>query len=309
MSEQSHYSVLLKESVDALLQNVNGIYVDGTFGRGGHSKAILEQLGDQGRLIAFDKDPEAIAIGKELEQQDSRFSIVHASFAEMEEKLKALDIEKVDGVLLDLGVSSPQLDDPERGFSFQKDGPLDMRMDCSKGETAAQWLAQAEVEEISQALKEYGEERFAKRIANAIVKAREEQQITRTLQLAEIVSAANPKWEKSKHPATRAFQGIRIYINRELLDLELVLGDLLELVMAGGRMVIISFHSLEDRMVKRFFREQSRGKEIPKNIPVQEGMLDKKLKTIGKPLKASEAELGENIRSRSAVMRIAERLG
>ncbi|MFL0810579.1 MAG: 16S rRNA (cytosine(1402)-N(4))-methyltransferase RsmH [Agarilytica sp.] len=309
MSEQLHYSVLLEESVDALLQNKNGVYVDGTFGRGGHSKAILAVLGDQGRLIAFDKDPEAVAIGKELEAQDSRFSIVHASFVDMEKELEALSVEQVDGVLLDLGVSSPQLDDAERGFSFQKDGPLDMRMDNSKGETAAQWLARAEAKEISQALKEFGEERFAKRIANAIVEAREEKEITRTLQLAEIVSAANPRWEKSKHPATRAFQGIRIFINRELLDLDEVLGDLLELVMAGGRMVVISFHSLEDRIVKRFFREQSRGKEIPKDIPVQEGMLDKKLKTIGKPLKASDTELGENIRSRSAVMRVAERLG
>ncbi len=308
MSDGKHYSVLLQESVDALLLDRDGIYVDGTFGRGGHSRALLKGLGEKGKLFAFDKDPDAIGIGKALGEEDSRFEIIHASFSEMAVQLKERGVEKVDGVLMDLGVSSPQLDEAERGFSFLKDGPLDMRMDNSVGQTAAQWLANAEAEEIAKVLKEFGEERFGKRIANAIVRERDEKEITTTLQLAEIVSAANPKWEKHKHPATRAFQGIRIFINRELKDLEDILTDLLGLVKTKGRIVVISFHSLEDRIVKRFFRDQSKGKELPASVPVTESMLDKKLKVLGKPIKASETELGKNIRSRSAVMRVAERL-
>ncbi len=308
MAQRSHYSVLLQESVGALLENADGIFIDGTFGRGGHSQAILAKLGEGAQLIAFDKDPEAIAIGEALQKNDTRFSIVHDSFVHMTEALAARGIDAVDGVLLDLGVSSPQLDQAERGFSFLKDGPLDMRMDNSRGQTAEQWLASAEEADIAQVLKEYGEERFGKRIANAIVKAREESPITRTLQLAEIVTAANPKWEKHKNPATRSFQGIRIFINRELQDLEEVLSKAVALLKPQGRLVVISFHSLEDRIVKRFFREQSRGKDLPASVPVTEGMLDKKLKIVGKPFKASEAELEQNIRSRSAVMRVAERL-
>tara|TARA_R110000868_G_scaffold57080_2_gene176588 strand:+ start:105 stop:1031 length:927 start_codon:yes stop_codon:yes gene_type:complete len=308
MAQRSHYSVLLQESVGALLENADGIFIDGTFGRGGHSQAILAKLGEGAQLIAFDKDPEAIAIGEALQKNDTRFSIVHDSFVHMTEALAARGIDAVDGVLLDLGVSSPQLDQAERGFSFLKDGPLDMRMDNSRGQTAEQWLASAEEADIAQVLKEYGEERFGKRIANAIVKAREESPITRTLQLAEIVTAANPKWEKHKNPATRSFQGVRIFINRELQDLEEVLSKAVALLKPQGRLVVISFHSLEDRIVKRFFREQSRGKDLPASVPVTEGMLDKKLKIVGKPFKASEAELEQNIRSRSAVMRVAERL-
>ncbi len=308
MTVGKHYSVLLKESIDALLVDDGGVYVDGTFGRGGHSKAILSELNASGRLIGFDKDPRAIEAGQSLHEEDSRFDIVHSSFADMKAQLVSKGLEQVDGVLLDLGVSSPQLDEAERGFSFLKDGPLDMRMDNSKGQSAAEWIAEAEAVDIARALKEYGEERFSKRIANAIVEAREEQPITGTLQLAEIVSAANPKWEKGKNPATRAFQGIRIYINRELQDLEATLTDVLSIVKPGGRIVVISFHSLEDRIVKRFFRDQSKGKDLPKSVPVTEGMLDKKLKVLGKPIKASDSELEENIRSRSAVMRIAERL-
>ncbi len=308
MTVGKHYSVLLKESIDALLVDDGGVYVDGTFGRGGHSKVILSKLNASGRLIGFDKDPRAVAAGQALHEADNRFDIVHSSFADMKAQLASKGLEQVDGVLLDLGVSSPQLDEAERGFSFLKDGPLDMRMDNSKGQSAAEWIAEAEVVDIARALKEYGEERFSKRIANAIVEAREEQPITGTLQLAEIVSAANPKWEKGKNPATRAFQGIRIYINRELQDLETTLTDVLSIVKPGGRIVVISFHSLEDRIVKRFFRDQSKGKDLPKSVPVTEGMLDKKLKVLGKPIKASDSELDENIRSRSAVMRVAERL-
>ncbi len=308
MTVGKHYSVLLKESIDALLVDDGGVYVDGTFGRGGHSQAILAELNTNARLIGFDKDPRAVAVGESLHAEDERFEIVHASFAEMKAQLASKGLAQVDGVLLDLGVSSPQLDEAERGFSFLKDGPLDMRMDNSKGQSAAEWIAEAEAVDIARALKEYGEERFSKRIANAIVEAREEQPITGTLQLAEIVSAANPKWEKGKNPATRAFQGIRIYINRELQDLETMLTDVLSIVKPGGRIVVISFHSLEDRIVKRFFRDQSKGKDLPKSVPVTEGMLDKKLKVVGKPIKASDSELEENIRSRSAVMRIAERL-
>ncbi len=308
MAQRSHYSVLLQESVGALLENTAGVFVDGTFGRGGHSREILAKLDDGAQLFAFDKDPEAIAIGEVLQASDARFSVIHDSFAVMKEALASRDIHAVDGILLDLGVSSPQLDEAERGFSFLKDGALDMRMDNSRGQTAAEWLASAEEADIAQVLKEYGEERFGKRIANAIVSAREEAPITRTLQLAEIVSAANPKWEKNKHPATRSFQGIRIFINRELDDLEVTLEKAVSLLKPQGRLVVISFHSLEDRIVKRFFREQSRGKDLPVSVPVTEGMLDKKLKVVGKPFKASEAELEQNIRSRSAVMRVAERL-
>lgn len=308
MQEQQHYSVLLHESVDALVTDVNGTYVDGTFGRGGHSREILKRLSSQGRLIAFDKDPQAIATGQLLEQEDTRFSIVHSSFSNLSSCLQNKGIEKVEGVLLDLGVSSPQLDQAERGFSFLQDGPLDMRMDTSSGKTAAEWVATAKEEDISWVLKEYGEERFAKRIARAIVEKREEQAITSTLQLAKIVAEANPKWEKHKNPATRSFQAIRIFINNELTDLQETLSVSLDVLAPQARLVVISFHSLEDRIVKRFIRNKAKGKEFPIGIPVTESMLEKELKIIGKALKASESELGENIRSRSAVMRVAEKL-
>lgn len=308
MSQSDHYSVLLQESVDALVVNKDGVYLDGTFGRGGHSRAILNCLSETGRLIAFDKDPEAIKVGRELEQEDSRFSIVHASFCEMQSAMQSQNIPAVDGVVLDLGVSSPQLDDATRGFSFMNDGPLDMRMDNSKGQTAKDWIATAEESDIAFVLKEFGEERFARRMARAIVEKRQEMTIERTGQLSEIVSAANPKWEKGKHPATRAFQAIRIYINRELDDLTDVLTQGVSLLKPSGRMVVISFHSLEDRIVKRFFKEQAKGKYIPASVPVTDGMLDKKIKLIGKASKASEKEVGENVRSRSAVMRVAEKL-
>jgi len=303
-----HYSVLLQESIDGLVLNSGGFYIDGTFGRGGHSREILNRLDRSGRLIAFDKDPEAIAVGQKLEAEDKRFTVIHGSFLRMKSAVALLGGGQADGVLLDLGVSSPQLDDPERGFSFLKDGPLDMRMNNSAGPAAAEWLATAEENEIAGVLKGYGEEKFAKKIARAIVKTRDEKPITRTSELADIVSAANPKWEKNKHPATRAFQAIRIFINNELEDLEKALAESLGVLKGGGRLVVVSFHSLEDRMVKRFFRDKSRGKDFPISVPLTDEMLNKELKTIGKPIKADVDEVRENTRSRSAIMRIAERL-
>ncbi len=305
MRDSAHYSVLLEESVAALVTDPEGCYIDGTFGRGGHSRAILAALGDAGRLMGFDKDPEAVKFAEQLGVEDSRFSIAHSSFTEMPLKLQG---EKVQGVLLDLGVSSPQLDQADRGFSFLQDGPLDMRMNNSTGLTASDWINTAKAEDIAFVLKEYGEERFAKRMARAVVEARDVKPITTTSQFAEIISVANPKWEKGKHPATRAFQAVRIYINNELEDLKQALSGSLEVLKPGGRLVVISFHSLEDRLVKRFIRNESRGKEFPRGLPITEDMRGIQLKTIGKALKAGESELVDNIRSRSAVMRVAERL-
>lgn len=305
MDSDFHYSVLLQESIDALITDTDGVYVDGTFGRGGHSKAILHRLSPKGRLIAFDKDPEAIKVGQQLEQQDQRFSIVHRSFADMK---GAVEAHTLSGLLLDLGVSSPQLDRAERGFSFMQDGPLDMRMNNVSGPSAKEWINSADVDDIAFVFKEYGEERFAKRMARAIEREREKRPIETTGRLAEIVSAAHPKWEKGKHPATRAFQAIRIYINNELDDLTLALQNSLELLRCDGRLVVISFHSLEDRIVKRFMRDESRGKVFPRGLPVTEEMRDVKLKVVTKAIKAGDEEVRENVRSRSAVMRVAERL-
>ncbi|WP_028877085.1 16S rRNA (cytosine(1402)-N(4))-methyltransferase RsmH [Teredinibacter turnerae] len=311
MTQEIHYSVLLKESVDALVTNADGVYIDGTFGRGGHSRAVLQKLSPQGRLLAFDKDPEAVAYGRELAGSDNRFSMVHDSFVNMASHWASAaqaNNWSLSGVLLDLGVSSPQLDQAERGFSFMHDGPLDMRMDNSSGQTAAEWINTAEESELAFVIKEYGEERFARRMARAIVAEREKSPITQTLRLANIVSEANPKWEKGKHPATRAFQAIRIFINRELDDLTATLAQSLEMLPSGGRLVVISFHSLEDRIVKRFMRDQARGKQFPIGMPVTEDMLEKKLKTLGKAQRAGDRELAENIRSRSATLRVAEKL-
>ena len=309
MTTAGHYSVLLRESVTALIQDVDGIYIDGTFGRGGHSRAILHKLSPQGRLYGFDKDPEAIAAATSLAEQDERFSVWHDSFAAIKSRVEQAGLQgRLNGVLLDLGVSSPQLDAPERGFSFMRDGPLDMRMDTTRGESAAEWINRAEEGDIAFVLKEFGEERFAKRIARAIVTERQQKPFHRTRHLADIVTAANPKWEREKHPATRAFQGIRIFINAELDDLQVALGDALDLLLPGGRLVVISFHSLEDRIVKRFFRDQARGKDFPKGLPVTSKMLEQRLRLIGKAVKAGDDEVSENIRSRSAVMRVAEKL-
>ena len=301
----NHYSVLLQESVAALVDDPSGTYIDGTFGRGGHSLEILKRLDPKGRLVAFDKDPQAVAVGKALSAQDSRFEIKHDSFASMK---SAMEGQKVNGVLLDLGVSSPQLDQAERGFSFLRDGPLDMRMDTERGTSAAEWVNSTEENEMVRVFKEYGEERFAKRIARAVCQRRSLQPFDRTLDFAKVVAEAHPKWEKDKNPATRVFQAIRIAVNNELGDLETALDAGLNLLKPGGRFVVISFHSLEDRMVKRFFKLKSEGEKFPRDIPVTEDMLNKSLKILGKPQKAGASELQENIRSRSAVLRVAEKL-
>ncbi|MDF1764700.1 MAG: 16S rRNA (cytosine(1402)-N(4))-methyltransferase RsmH [Oleibacter sp.] len=303
-----HTTVLLHETVDGCVNDPDGIYVDGTFGRGGHSRVLLSKLSPKARVIGFDKDPLAIASGEELASEDARFSIVQNSFADMRSVLAALGIEKVNGILLDLGVSSPQLDDAERGFSFMRDGPLDMRMNPDAGISAAEWVATTSEGEMARVLKVYGEERFAKRMARALVLARTEKPITRTSELAEIIKVANPAWEKHKHPATRAFQAIRIAINNELGDLEGVLNDSVDLLAAEGRLSVISFHSLEDRMVKRFIRAQEKGRDVPIGLPLREDQLGKTMKKIGKAIMPGQEEIRRNPRARSAVLRIAERL-
>ena len=306
-----HITVLLDEAVEALAVRADGCYLDGTFGRGGHSRLILEQLGADGHLLGFDKDPLAIATGQALAAEDGRFVIVQRSFAELGDELQVRGLAgKVSGVLLDLGVSSPQLDDPERGFSFMHDGPLDMRMDPSRGVSAAEWIASASEEDIARAFKEYGEERFAKRMARAVVLRRAEQPFTRTADLAQVLTVANPAWEKGKNPATRAFQGLRIQINNELGDLERGLEAAMDALEIGGRLSVISFHSLEDRIVKQFMRRHVKGEadNLPRDLPVRLAPFVPRLKLIGKPQYAGDAELQANPRSRSAVLRVAEKL-
>lgn len=306
-----HITVLLDEAVEALAVRADGCYLDGTFGRGGHSRLILEQLGADGQLLGFDKDPLAIATGQALAAEDGRFVIVQRSFAELGDELQVRGLAgKVSGVLLDLGVSSPQLDDPERGFSFMHDGPLDMRMDPSRGVSAAEWIASASEEDIARAFKEYGEERFAKRMARAVVLRRAEQPFTRTADLAQVLTVANPAWEKGKNPATRAFQGLRIQINNELGDLERGLEAAMDALEIGGRLSVISFHSLEDRIVKQFMRRHVKGEadNLPRDLPVRLAPFVPRLKLIGKPQYAGDAELQANPRSRSAVLRVAEKL-
>ena len=306
-----HITVLLDEAVEGLAVRANGCYLDGTFGRGGHSRLILEKLGPDGRLLGFDKDPLAIATGNALAAEDGRFVVVQRSFAELGAELAQRALGgHVSGILLDLGVSSPQLDDAERGFSFMNDGPLDMRMNPHAGVSAADFIASAAEEEIARVFKEYGEERFAKRMARAVVLRRAEQPFTRTADLAQVLTVANPAWEKGKNPATRAFQGLRIYINNELGDLESGLEAALENLEVGGRLVVISFHSLEDRIVKLFMRKHAKGEmdKLPRDLPIIPKAFEPRLKLIGKPVFASEAELAANPRSRSAVMRIAEKV-
>ncbi|WP_339668717.1 16S rRNA (cytosine(1402)-N(4))-methyltransferase RsmH [Dasania marina] len=307
-----HETVLLHEAVDALLgdddQRLHGSYADGTFGRGGHSAEILKRLSEHGRLIATDKDPQAIATGKEFEQQDSRFAIVQGSFADLKNFIADKNIASLDGILLDLGVSSPQLDQAERGFSFMRDGYLDMRMNPDAGQSAAEWIAEAKVPEIRKVLKEFGDERYALRIAEAIVAERDKNPITTTLHLQKVVAEAHPAWERGKNPATKAFQGIRIFINNELGDLEDLLNQALDLLSIGGRLVVISFHSLEDRMVKRFIKQQVRGDVLPAGVPILDSQLNKRMKQIGKAVRAGSAEVEGNVRSRSAIMRVAEKI-
>jgi 16S rRNA (cytosine1402-N4)-methyltransferase len=304
----THRPVLLDEALAALSLRPDGLYVDGTFGRGGHARAILQRLDENGRLLALDRDPHAIQVAQQLAEQDSRFTIKQGSFTTMQAQVENLGwTGKVDGILLDLGVSSPQLDDPSRGFSFQHDGPLDMRMDNTRGMTAAQWLGSASERDIATVLRDYGEERYAKRIARAIVAACKEQPITTTAELAAVVARANPSHEKHKHPATRTFQAIRIFINRELEEIKEVLQDSVDMLTSGGRLVVISFHSLEDRVVKRFMRDQARGDDLPRDLPVTDAQRNIRMQVIGKPVYASDAELAVNPRARSAVLRVAER--
>jgi 16S rRNA (cytosine1402-N4)-methyltransferase len=306
-TEFKHAPVLLNETLQGLKIRSDGMYIDCTFGRGGHSRSILQQLGENGRLLAFDRDPDAIAAVDKQFLGDPRFTLVHGSYTKLEESVKALNLtKKVDGVFLDLGVSSPQLDDASRGFSFMRDGDLDMRMDNSCGMTAAEWLSHAPAEEIANVLYEYGDERFSRRIARVIVEQRDELPITRTTQLADLVSSAIPRKEKDKHPATRTFQAIRIFINRELEELETVLIQAMNVLAENGRLVVISFHSLEDRLVKRFMRDQAKGVDIPREIPVTHDAFKPKLIIIGKPIRAQQDEIRNNARARSAVLRIAE---
>lgn len=303
----AHVTVLLEAAVDALAIKADGIYVDATFGRGGHSRRILAELNEKGRLVAVDRDPQAIAAGAAI--KDSRFLLVHRAFGELAEAADEAGVGEVDGVLFDVGVSSPQIDDGERGFSFRYDAPLDMRMDTTQGETAAEWLARAEVRDITEVIRNYGEERFAFQIAKKVVAARLEQPIVTTGQFATLVREAVRTREPGQDPATRSFQALRIHINQELRQLEVALPQALGLLKPGGRLVVISFHSLEDRIVKNFMRDQATADALPKGLPLRADQLPKpKLRLIGKAIKPSAAEIDANPRARSAVMRVAEKL-
>ena len=299
--------MLVTEAVASLNVKSDGVYVDCTFGRGGHSRAILERLGETGRLVALDRDLAAVRAAEQID--DVRFTVRHARFGEVAAALRAVGVEAVDGMLLDLGVSTPQLDSAERGFSFRLDGPLDMRMDVSRGITAAQWLETASESEIREVIKTYGEERFAGQIARAIVAARPRRAICTTGQLAQIVGAAVRTREPGQDPATRTFQALRIFLNQELEELSLALASALDLLKAGGRLVVISFHSLEDRIVKRFMRDNAQPSPVPRGLALRESeRMPPRLRLIGKPVRPSAAEVAENPRSRSAVLRVAERL-
>ena len=305
-----HQTVLLNEAVDALVWRCDGNYVDGTFGRGGHSRLLLEKLDDHGRLIAFDKDPQAIAAAAQI--TDTRFQIIHESFAELRESLAERGVEKVSGILLDLGVSSPQIDDPARGFSFRFDGPLDMRMDTTRGESAAQWLERATLQELTEVIRDYGEERFAFQIAKALIARRAESErlgpLATTGELATLVANVVKTREKGQNPATRTFQALRIHVNQELAELQVTLEAASELLEQGGRLVVISFHSLEDRIVKRFMAAQANGPHIDRRLPIRAADLPvPPMRLLGR-VKASDAEVAANPRSRSAVMRIAEKV-
>ncbi|MCR3755476.1 MAG: 16S rRNA m(4)C1402 methyltransferase [Sodalis sp. Psp] len=307
-----HTAVLLDEAVKSLNLRPDGVYLDGTFGRGGHSRSILSQLNKQGRLFAIDRDPTAIEEARVID--NPCFTIVHRLFSTMAEYMAEQDLlGQVDGILLDLGVSSPQLDDPKRGFSFMRDGPLDMRMDTTHGQPAAQWLAQATVDDIAWVLKTYGEERFAKRIAQAIVEKNRQRPITRTRELATLIASITPFWYKHKHPATRSFQAIRIYINRELEEIERALDSALTVLAPGGRISVISFHSLEDRLVKRFIRRHSRGPQVLAGLPLTEAQIAERYQDrcqlkASRKIQPSAREINNNPRARSSVLRFAEKL-
>ena len=302
----SHQTVLLREAVEALTIKPADIYVDGTFGRGGHSRAILERLGPEGRLLAFDRDPQAIEVARAI--NDSRLTIMHCAFADLGSALRQAGVASVDGVLLDVGVSSPQIDEGERGFSFRFDAPLDMRMDTTQGETAAEFLAAAEIKDITEVIRNYGEERFAFQIAKKIVATRSERPLTTTGQLAALVRETVRTREPGQDAATRTFQALRIHVNQELEQLTLVLPQAMDVLRPGGRLVVISFHSLEDRIVKRFMRDEASTDRLPKNLPLRSIDLPQpQLRLVGKPVKASNEEVAANPRARSAVMRVAEK--
>ena len=303
----AHVTVLLEEAVASLAIKADGVYMDATFGRGGHSRLILSRLGERGRLVAVDRDPQAIAAGAAI--GDGRFSLVHRAFGELSAAADDAGLSAVDGVLFDVGVSSPQIDDAGRGFSFRYDAPLDMRMDTTEGETAAEWLARAELKEITEVIRNYGEERFAFQIAKKVVAARLEQPIVTTGQFAALVREAVRTREPGQDPATRSFQALRIHINQELRQLEVALPQALDLLKPGGRLVVISFHSLEDRIVKNFMRQQSTADSLPRHLPLRADQLPKpKLALVGKAIKPSATEIAANPRARSAVMRVAEKL-
>ncbi len=308
MVTQTHKPVLASEVVQALNVKSNGIYIDATFGRGGHSSAILDLLADKGRLIVIDQDPDAVAAARSMLAQDRRVIILHHRFSELTQATESLSISgKVNGIVFDLGVSSPQLDNATRGFSFSDDGPLDMRMDPQTGVPANEWLETVGVNELEQVIRELGEERYAKRIASAIVTARQQQPIQRTWQLVEIIEQAVTKRDPHKHPATRTFQAIRMFLNQELEQLREALPQAVEMLTAGGRLVVISFHSLEDRIVKRFLRQESKGDPYPPDFPIPASRLTPRLRLIGKPIRPGQLEVSRNPRARSAVMRVAER--
>ncbi len=320
-----HKSVLLEPTVNALVDRnfgvkskrgqieeeapppAHGVFVDGTFGRGGHSRYLLSRLAPDAKLVVFDKDPEAIAVARALQQEDPRVVVVHAGFASMPEQLQALGLEQVDGVMLDLGMSSPQIDDASRGFSFMREGPLDMRMDTSSGPTAAQWLAQVSAEELKEVIAKYGEERFAFQIAKAVVACRESRPLRTTLDLAELVASVVRTREKGQHPATRTFQAIRIHLNQELEELALALAAILKVLAPGGRLAVISFHSLEDRMVKQCIAAAARPAAAQARMPIfEKDMPQPILRPLGRILPTLE-QASENVRARSAVLRVAER--
>ena len=303
-----HVPVLLTEAVEALVSDTDGLYVDGTYGRGGHSFEILNKLSERGSVLAIDKDPEAIDDGRIRFNQEFRISFCRESFACIPRLLEDKRLDPVSGILLDLGVSSPQLESPDRGFSFQTDGPLDMRMDNTTGESAADWLQSASKDDIAYVIKEFGGERYARRISAAIVSERFKSPIDSTKRLAEIIKKAHPSWVRGQHPATKSFQGIRIYINRELQDLDHFLEHVVDMLKIGGRLVVISFHSLEDRRVKRFIRNQERREIFPRNLPIPDSEKLIRLVKVGSAIKPSKSEIMRNNRARSAVMRVAERV-
>lgn len=306
MEHGEHKGILIEEAIQAMVYDTSGSYVDMTFGRGGHAQRMLESLDSSARLLVLDRDPEAINIAKELAKNDARVTWAHERFGNLGELV--IEDGSLNGVLFDLGVSSPQVDDPQRGFSFLRDGPLDMRMDSSKGFTAADWICSASENEIADVIYRYGEERHSRRMAKRVVDARRLKPILTTLELAELFKAAHPSWQQDRHPATKAFQAIRIYVNNELNELSQGLDIALDRLCIGGRIVVISFHSLEDRIVKRFMGRHAKGDGFPRRLPVKNSELCPRLKLIGKPKRVSAVELADNVRSRSAIMRVAQKI-